>query len=240
MQNNLRPEAAEAVGAFLLVLVGCGAIAAQAGTATFGPLGVALAFTFVLAVLVYGLGPLSGAHFNPAVTIGLAVARRFPWNRVPSYLAAQFAGAILAAFTLRAVLGSDANLGVTRLEPSITTGTGFLIEALGTFVLAFTIIAVATNPRVPAAATGLSIGLALGSAALFAGPWTGGSFNPARSLGPALAAGDLTGISLYLTAPIAGAALAVLAYEAIRGAVPPQPRRSPTTAAATLAPTEDA
>lgn len=206
--KDLRPEIAEAIGVFFLVLAGCGAAATGSGLA------VALTFAFVVIVLVYALGHVCGAHFNPAITLAFATIGHFPWRRVPTYLAAQLAGAIGAAFALRGILGATPGL----TTPSIALPAAFAIEFLATFLLAFVIVAVATDPRAPPGAAGLAIGLAVGVGALFAGPLTGGSMNPARTIGPALAAGTSSALWIYLSAPILGAIAAMAAYEWLRPA----------------------
>lgn len=219
--NDLRPELAEAVGVFLLVAIGCGSAMAAAITGASG-LGVALAFAFTIVILVYALGHVSGAHFNPAITVAFAATGHFPWKRVPTYVAAQVAGATAAAFGLRAILGTAGGLGATRLLPGLAPWQGFALEVGASFLLAFVIISVATDTRAARAASGLAIGLAVGAGALAIGPLTGGSMNPARSLGPALASGSLSGQWIYLTAPFVGALLAMAAYETLRPARVPR------------------
>lgn len=208
--TDRRPELAEALGTFFLVLAGCGAAMTGAG----GLVGVALAFAFVILVLVYALGHVSGAHFNPAVTLAFALTGHFPWRRVASYALAQAAGATAAALALRVLVGNVANLGATT--PAVPAWQAFGLETLATFLLAFVIVAVATDPRAARGASGLAIGLAVGADALAFGPLTGASMNPARSLGPALASGSFAGLWIYLAAPVLGAALAMGAYAFLR------------------------
>lgn len=212
--RDLRPEIAEALGVYFLVLVGCGAIMVDATTGALGVIGVSLAFAFVILVLVYALGHICGAHYNPAITVAFALSGHFPWRRVPGYLLAQVAGALSAAYTLRLLLGTTANLGATT--PAIGIWQAFVIEALATFLLALVIIGVATDKRAAPGAAGLAIGLTVGLDALAFGPLTGASMNPARSLGPALASGEVGSLGIYLAAPLVGAALAMLAYEQLR------------------------
>lgn len=207
--TNFRPEIAEAIGVFFLVLAGCAAVATGSGG-----LAVALTFAFVIVVLVYALGHVCGAHFNPAITIAFATLGHFPWRRVPSYLAAQTGGAIAAAFALRWIFGTTP--GVTA--PAVPLATAFAIEFLATFLLALVIVAVATDKRAPPGAAGLAIGLAVGVGALFAGPLTGGSMNPARTLGPAIAASAYGALWVYLSAPFLGAIAAMATYEWLRPA----------------------
>lgn len=212
---SARPEVAEFLGTFLLVFAGCGAIMSDAlSGGALGAVGIALAFGLAVALAVAALGDVSGAHINPAVTIGLALTGHFPRRRVPRYVAAQVLGAIAAAALLRATLGNVADLGATRL--SVSPGAGFAWEAVATFFLMLAVMAVATDPR---AAKGLApavVGGAVALDALFAGPLTMASMNPARSLGPALVSGQLAGLWLYIVAPLLGALLACLAYDHLR------------------------
>jgi aquaporin NIP len=212
---TLRPEVAEALGAFFLVLAGGGAILGGVSS-----LAVALAFGFVIAILVYALGHVCGAHFNPAITLAFAATGHFPWRRVPGYVLAQAAGAIAAAFLLRFAFG-DAAAAATHVRAGLGLPQAVLVEALASFLLAFTIVAVATDRRAAPGAAGLAIGLAITVDALWAGPLTGASMNPARSLGPALAAGSWADLGLYLSAPVLGACAGMLAYEGLRRGSPP-------------------
>lgn len=215
--RDSRPEVAEAIGVFFLVLTGGGAILASFQTGAPGPLGVALAFGFTLTVLVYALGHVCGAHFNPAITLGFAATGHFPWRRVPTYLVAQVAGATLAAFLLKQLPWPMDPL-VTQPAFGVTPGAAFFLELAATALLALVIIGVATDRRAAPGAAGLAIGLAVAVGALFAGPLTGGSMNPARSLGPALAAMQWNHLWIYLVAPIAGALFAMGVYEWLRPA----------------------
>jgi aquaporin NIP len=210
-----RRALAEAIGTFALVFAGCGAIMVDATTAALGHVGVAISFGLVIMVMIYALGHVSGAHFNPAVTLAFALGRHFPWNRVAVYWAAQLAGALLAALVLRESLGDVAHVGAT--VPSGTDAQAFLWEAVLTFFLMLVIAAVATDTRAVGEAAAIAIGGTVGLDAMFGGPITGASMNPARSLGPAIAADDFTAIWVYLTAPLLGAAVAVMVYRALRG-----------------------
>lgn len=222
-----RPELAEAVGVFALVFAGGGAIVSRARTGSPSPLGVALTFAIVIAVFVYALGHVSGAHLNPAISLGFAATGHFPWSRVPSYVAAQSAGAVGAAGLLRALHGTVGSVGATTLAPGLAPWKGLVLEAVATFFLAFVIVAVATDERAPAPAAGGAIGLAVGLGALFAGPLTGGSMNPARTLGPALASGTWTHAWIYLAGPAVGSVAAMGTYEALRAGEQPIERRRP-------------
>jgi len=195
----------EALGTFILVFAGCGAIA----VGTLPPTGVAAAFGLAIMVAIYALGHVSGAHFNPAVTAAFAAGRHFPIERVLPYWSAQGCGAIAAAGLLRLSLGSGP-LGVTR--PARSDLQAFAWETVLTFILMLVIVAVATDTRAIGQAAAIAIGGAVALGSLVGGPISGASMNPARSIGPAIIAGDLSSLWVYLTAPFVGAVLAVLLY----------------------------
>ena len=209
-----RALVAEAIGTFVLVFAGCGAIVVDAKTEELGHLGVALSFGLVIMVMIYALGHISGAHFNPAVTLAFALTRHFPWARAAAYWGAQLAGALLAAALLRGSLGDHAHDGATI--PSGSQGQAFLWELVLTFFLMFVIMAVATDSRAVGEAAAIAIGGTVGLDALFGGPVTGASMNPARSFAPAVVSGDLHALWLYILAPAAGAALAGVMYQFVR------------------------
>src|SRR5918996_3281102 len=217
----LRALAAEAIGTFALVFAGAGAIMVDAQTGALGHVGIAATFGLVIMAMIYAVGHISGAHFNPAVSFAFALTRHFPWPRLAAYWAAQLAGALAAAFLLRASLGDVANVGATL--PSGSNGQAFLWETILTFFLMFVIMAVATDTRAVGEAAAIAIGGTVALDALFGGPITGASMNPARSLGPAIAAGQLSHPWIYVAAPIAGASLGALAYQLLRGE-PTRPR----------------
>ena len=179
-----------------------------------GHVGVAISFGLVIMVMIYALGHISGAHFNPAVTFAFALTRHFPWPRVGVYWAAQLAGALAAALVLRGSLGDIAHVGATL--PSGSDGQAFLWEGVLTFFLMFVIMAVATDTRAVGEAAAIAIGGTVGLDAMFGGPITGASMNPARSLGPAIASSDYTAIWVYIAAPLIGAAAAAIAYQFLR------------------------
>ena len=165
--------------------------------------------------LVYAVGHVSGAHFNPAVTLAFALTRQFPRPLVALYWAAQFAGALLASLFLRLSLGNDAHLGATL--PSGSQAQSFVWELLLSFVLMFVVMAVATDTRAVGEAAAIAVGGTVGLDALVGGPISGASMNPARSLGPAVVSGDLHALWLYLVAPLVGAAAGAFAYQLVRG-----------------------
>jgi MIP family channel proteins len=218
MQPDLaRRAGAEGLAAFTLVFAGCGAIIAnQVYGKALGAVGVSIAFGLVIMVMVYATGHLSGAHINPAVTVAFTLTRHFPARDAVAYIAAQLIGATLGALCLLAVwTDQPASLGATI--PSVGVGSALVYEALLTAFLMFVIMAVATDTRAVGAAAAIAIGGTVGLDALFGGPVTGASMNPARSFGPALASGDWHDFWIYVIGPILGAALGALAYQLVRG-----------------------
>ena len=207
---------AEAIGTFALVFAGAGAIMVDEKTdGALGQVGIALTFGLVIMAMIYAVGHISGAHFNPAVSFAFALTRHFPWPRVAAYWAAQILGALTAALVLRASLGDRANVGATL--PSGSNAQAFLWETILTFFLMFVIMAVATDTRAVGEAAAIAIGGTVALDALFGGPITGASMNPARSIGPAIAAGELGDLWIYVAAPLLGASLGALAYQVLRG-----------------------
>jgi aquaporin Z len=213
---DLRRYVAELVGTAILVLVGPGAAMVSASTGAFGHTGVALAFGLAVCFLVSALGTTSGAHLNPAVTLAFWSVDRFPGRDVAPYVAAQCGGAVLASLVLRWVLGPVGAMGATL--PSIRLDRAFAVEAGYSAILALVIFGVATDERVPRSVPPFAVGAAVFAGALVTGPLTGGSFNPARSLGPAVAGGGWSAHWLYWAAPITGMLLAARCYEYLRGA----------------------
>jgi len=206
--------AAEFIGTFALVFAGCGAIMVDAKTGALGHLGVAISFGLVIMAMIYAVGHISGAHFNPAVTFAFALSRHFPWSRAIAYWCAQVLGALVAALLLRGSLGNIAHVGATL--PSGSQGQSFLWELVLSFFLMFVIMAVATDTLAVGEAAAIAIGGTVGLDAMFGGPISGASMNPARSFAPAVVSGDLHALWLYLLAPPVGAALAALTYQLIR------------------------
>jgi MIP family channel proteins len=206
---------AEAIGTFALVFAGAGAVMVDAKTQALGHVGVAITFGLVIMAMIYAVGHISGAHFNPAVSFAFALSRHFSWARMLGYWGAQVAGALVAAAILRGSLGNIAHVGATL--PSGSQGQSFLWELVLTFFLMFVIMAVATDTRAVGEAAAIAIGGTVGLDAMFGGPISGASMNPARSLGPAIVSGDLHALWLYIFAPLTGAALGALAYRFVRG-----------------------
>jgi MIP family channel proteins len=213
----IRRAAAEGIGVFALVFAGCGAIVAESQhPGSLGTVGIALVFGLIVMAMIYATGHLSGAHLNPAVTVAFALTRHFPRAEALAYLGAQLLGALLAAGLLAAIWpGTPAALGTT--SPTVGAGSAFVYEAVLTAFLMFVIMAVATDVRAVGAAAAIAIGGTVGLDALFGGPVTGASMNPARSIGPALVSGELHDLWLYVTAPVVGAILGALAYQCVRG-----------------------
>jgi len=201
----LQAATAEFLGTFILVFAGCGAIAVGSLPAT----GIAAAFGLAIMVSIYTFGHVSGAHFNPAVTLAMAVGRHFPARRVPAYWVAQILGAIAAAALLRLSLGS---ISTAVTMPSGSDLQAFAWETVLTFILMIVIVAVATDTRAVGHGAAIAIGGAVALGSLVGGPISGASMNPARSLGPALVSGDLGHLWIYLIAPPLGAICAVSAY----------------------------
>jgi MIP family channel proteins len=207
---------AEFIGTFTIVFapVALSASCAFAGAAT-GLLPAALVSGLAVLAMIYTFGPISAAHFNPAVTLGFAVARRFPWRFVAPYWLAQFAGAIVAAGLVAVLFGPGYG---THVPADGSMVRNFSMEVVLGFFLMLVIIAVATDQRVSSTAPAIAIGWTVVFCVLIGGPITGGSMNPARSFGPALFAGGaaLSHVWLYLLAPPAGAVLAAKLYEFVR------------------------
>jgi len=206
---------AEAVGTFCLVFAGTGAIVINdvtGGMVTH--LGIAITFGTVVMSMIYTLGDISGAHLNPAVTIGFVTARRLPIRTGILFVSSQLAGAVLASACLKWIFPTNGTLGIT--QPSGAVSQTFILEMIITFILMFVILGVSTGAKEKGITAGLAIGSTVMFAALFAGPISGASMNPARSFGPALAALDFSFLWLYFAAPIVGSMLAVAACRCVR------------------------
>jgi MIP family channel proteins len=165
--------------------------------------------------MIYAVGHISGAHLNPAVSLAFALSRHFPWTSLVGYWGAQLAGALAAAAILRGSLGNIAHVGATL--PSGSERQSFLWELILTFFLMFVIMAVATDTRAVGEAAAIAIGGTVGLDAMFGGPISGASMNPARSIGPAFVSGDLHALWVYIAAPLAGASLGAVIYRFLRG-----------------------
>ena len=201
---------AEGIGTFLLVFAGTGAIIIDAITHTLGHVGVAITFGLVVMVLVYAVGHISGAHFNPAVTVAFTVIGDFPPAQAAAYVLAQLVGATAASGLLRLLFGNTGLLGATL--PAGSPWQSLVLELVLTFVLMYVIMGAAADGRAVKGFAGLAIGGAVGLDAMFGGPISGASMNPARSLGPALLSGQFAAHWVYWLGPLAGAILAAVAY----------------------------
>jgi aquaporin NIP len=207
--------AAEFIGTFCLVFAGTGAIVVNemTGGAVTHP-GVALTFGLVVLAMIYAVGEVSGAHLNPAVTLGFWAARRLPGREVGPYLLSQCAGAFVASGLVRVLFPSGGLLGATL--PAGSAAQTFLLEIVLTAILMFVILNVSTGAKEKGITAGIAVGAVIALAALFAGPISGASMNPARSLAPALVAGHPEHLWIYLGAPVVGAFLAVGACRCVQ------------------------
>ena len=205
---------AEIIGTFSMIFCGCGAMVINdftGGTITHP--GVAITWGLIVMAMIYAFGDISGAHFNPAVTLGFAVAKKFSWYEVPKYIVSQFIGA-MAASLLLLYLFPESDLGATL--PTIEPLKVFIIELLLSFFLMVVIINVSTGSKEIGPIAGIAIGSVILLEAMFAGPLTKASMNPIRSLAPALASGNFTHLWVYLTAPFIGMFLAVYSCKLVK------------------------
>nr|AOR52537.1 silicon transporter NIP2-2c [Agrostis stolonifera] len=216
----------EVVATFLLVFVTCGAASIYGEDVTrVSQLGQSLVGGLIVTVMIYATGHISGAHMNPAVTLSFACFRHFPWIQVPFYWAAQFTGAMCAAFVLRAVLNPISVLGTTT--PTGPHWHALVIEIMVTFNMMFVTCAVATDSRAVGELAGLAVGSAVCITSIFAGPVSGGSMNPARTLAPAVASGVYTGLWIYFLGPVIGTLSGAWVYTYIRFEEPPSFKDGP-------------
>lgn len=211
---------AEFLGTWALTTVaaGGGMIGVLSGGGV-GPSARVVAPALLVMAMIYVLGPLSGAHFNPVVTLAFALRRDFPWRRVPGYWLVQVVGAVLAVLVLRAILGPVGDLGATR--PHHGTTAAFGMEIVLTGILLTVILGTATDHHIVGHNAALAVGATIALDGLFAAPVSGASMNPARSLGPALVSGHLGDAWIYLAGPLLGALAAVGAAWLLRGGTTP-------------------
>lgn len=201
---------AESIGTFAMIFCGCGAIAINeiTGGAITHP-GVAITWGLIVMAMIYAFGDISGAHFNPAVTIGFAYAKKFPWKEVPKYFISQFIGGLLACAILWILFPSSETLGSSLPAEGFAPYKAFILELILTFFLMVVIINVSTGSKEIGTMAAIAVGGVILLEAMFAGPMTKASMNPVRSLAPALVSGNLQHLWLYLTAPVIGALLAI-------------------------------
>jgi aquaporin Z len=206
---------AEFIGTFGLVFAGTGAIIInEASGGAITHVGIALTFGLVVLAMIYTFGDISGAHLNPAVTLGFWAAHRMPMRDVPLYVASQILGALAASASLRFLFPQNKLLGTTL--PVGTDSQSFVLEAILTFLLMLTILNVSTGAKEKGITAGIAVGSIIGLEAMFAGPICGASMNPARSIAPAVVSGHLEHLWVYIMAPLIGAAAATLACRCVR------------------------
>ncbi len=204
---------AEFLGTFVLVFAGCGAIVVESLTGSLGHVGIALTFGLVVTALIYTFGHISGAHFNPAVTISFALMNEFSKKDVLRYIISQLGGAILACLVLMLLFFEEAKTAKELAYYGATLPRGSWYQSFGfelilTFILMLVIYGSAVHGKATKSFAGIAIGFTVGLEAMFAGPICGASMNPARSIAPALVSGNLESLWLYIAAPILGAILA--------------------------------
>lgn len=206
---------AEIIGTFALVFCGTGAIIIDQDTnGAVTHVGVAATFGLIIASMIYALGNISGAHFNPAVSIAFWLAKKFPGKEIAPYILSQLIGAFMASGILKLLFPTNDLLGTT--VPLHSEMQSWILELILTFFLMFVILNVATGSKEQGIIAGIAIGSVVLLEALFAGPISGASMNPARSLAPALASGHLEHLWIYLTAPIAGSILSVFCWKFLK------------------------
>ena len=206
---------AEAFGTFALVFAGTGAVVINEVTGgAVTHVGIALTFGLVVMAMIYAVGDISGAHLNPAVTLGFFAARRLAMGSVLPFIVSQSTGALLASLLLRFLFPRNSTLGATF--PAGSSIQSFVLEAVLTCILMFVILSVSTGAKERGITAGIAVGGVIAFEALFAGPISGASMNPARSFAPALVSQHFSRLWIYLVAPIAGALLAVIACGCVR------------------------
>ena len=205
----------EFIGTFSMVFCGTGAMTVNEVTGgEVTHVGIAITWGLIVMAMIYAFGETSGAHFNPAVTIAFAYAKKFSWKEVPKYIIAQVLGAFTASFILWFLFPASENLGATI--PTVDVWRAFILELLLTFFLMLVIINVSTGSKEMGIIAGIAIGGVVLLEAMFAGPITNASMNPARSIAPNIVSGHIEGLWLYILAPILGALLAVISCKLIK------------------------
>ncbi|ESQ47283.1 hypothetical protein EUTSA_v10027876mg [Eutrema salsugineum] len=207
---------AEMIGTYFIIFSGCGVVVVNVlygGTITFP--GICVTWGLIVMVMIYSTGHISGAHFNPAVTVTFAIFRRFPWYQVPLYIGAQLTGSLLASLTLRLMfkVTPEAFFGTT---PADSSARALVAEIIISFLLMFVISGVATDNRAVGELAGIAVGMTIMLNVFVAGPISGASMNPARSLGPAIVMGVYKGIWIYIVGPLVGIMAGGFVYNLIR------------------------
>ncbi|KAK3189972.1 hypothetical protein Dsin_029533 [Dipteronia sinensis] len=221
---------AEMVGTFILMFCVCGIMAStQLMRGEVGLMEYAATAGLTVIVVVFCIGPISGAHVNPAVTIAFAIFEHFPWSRVPFYVLAQTVGSVLGTFIGKSVYGVKIDLMATR--PLQGCVSAFWVELIATFIIMFLAAALTSEARFVGNLSGFVVGVAIGLAVLITGPVSGGSMNPARSLGPAIVSWNFKDVWIYVTAPVIGAAAGAFLHHFLRLQPRPRPRCSSAAAA---------
>jgi len=211
----VRKVLAEIIGTFFLIFSGCGSVVIdQKSDHSITHLGVSLVWGMAVMIIIYAIGHISGAHLNPAVTLASALVRRFPWAQVPGYIGAQIFASISAGFVLRLMFGEVAHIAAT--VPTGSDLQSFVLEILITFFLMFVVSAVSTDTKAIGELAGLAVGTTIAMNVIIAGPISGASMNPARTIGSAVAGNKYTSIWIYMVAPVIGAVMGALCYNMIR------------------------
>jgi len=214
VKNRLSQYLAEFIGTYFMVFFGCGSMIMAETLPGYSSSAVPVIWGGAVSIMIYAVGHISGAHFNPAVTIAFWATRKLPGPRLPGYLFSQLSGALLASMTHLLIFGSGHHFGMT--SPSIALLPTFLIEVIASFSLMFVIMSVATDSRAVGELAGIAIGSTVAINAFVVGPLTGASMNPARSFSPAIFSGSTESLWIYLTAPIIGAITGAFVYNWIK------------------------
>lgn len=214
VKHELSQYLAELIGTFFLIFFGCGAMILAEVHTSYDNGFIPVIWGGAVSVMIYAVGHISGAHLNPAVTIAFWAIKKFPFKRVPGYLFFQLIGALLASGVHLIIWGSDHTFGMTLVSTSMSGA--FLVEVILSFVLMFVIVAVATDSRAVGELAGIAIGSSVALCSFVGGPMTNASMNPARSIAPALFAGDYGSLWLYVFAPVLGTLLGAKCYDWIR------------------------
>ena len=212
---KMKKYISEFIGTFSMIFCGTGAMTVNEVTGgEVTHVGIAITWGLIVMAMIYAFGETSGAHFNPAVTIGFAYAKKFAWKEVPKYITAQVLGAFVASLVLWFLFPASEYLGATI--PTVDVWRAFVLELLLTFFLMVVIINVSTGSKEMGIIAGIAVGAVVLLEAMFAGPITNASMNPARSIAPNIVSGNIEGLWLYIVAPILGALLAVVSCKLIK------------------------